>query len=448
VDDDERIQDPDVAAALAKLRAGDLSAADDAKAALGWIAGENGPEFITQELIQQFLWYSLPLKWLTELDHKLAIAAALGRALELLGLPRYAEICRSETTRGILRAYEQDDAEGLKAFHRADIASGIRPHDLPEFEWGRAMGWEESRALSTTAELLELAVASGDLVPGARGWKGRQQQLVRTHLNEPRSELAGQTFAQVILTERMEAWLETRRSETRHSILSSIANRLLQPIELPAETSDPPPTVRWLLEQLAGGVALTQTGNLNQRFVQDAAARFGWHFSRPPRTEDELYDLRQVRAMAQRLGLTRRSGRKLALTAKGRAALADRDGLWRSVARGLLDVRSFGAFAGELFLALLVDVDTMTYKELTETIARAVAEEGFRETRTGDLPSEHDVSRAIHATLNPCRALGILTEGGTWRDRRYGLTDAGKATALEALRARATGARPSPWDRW
>lgn len=255
--------------ALAKLRAEDPSAAADVDPALEWIAGEGGPDAITQERIQDFLWYSLPLKWLTELDHRIAVAAALGRALDLLGLPRYAEICRSEQLAPSLRAYEHDDAEGLKASHRADIASGIRPPDLPEFEWGSTMGWEESRALSSTAEVLELALASGDLVPGARGWKGRQQELVRTHLNEARPELAGQTFAHVILTERMHSWLETRRSKTRHSILSSIANRLLHPIELPADASGPLPPIRWLLEQLADGIALTQTGNLNQRFVQE-----------------------------------------------------------------------------------------------------------------------------------------------------------------------------------
>lgn len=149
--------------------------------------------------------------------------------------------------------------------------------------------------------------------------------------------------------------------------------------------------------------------------------------------------------MAQRLGVARRSSRRLVLTAKGRALLADRDALWRSVAGGLLDLRSFAAFVGELFLALLADEDPVSYEDLTETIGRAVAEEGFRETRTGELPSEHDVSWAIHAILNPCRALGILVEGGDWRDRRYGLTRAGKVTALEALRARATGPRPSPW---
>ena len=55
--------------------------------------------------------------------------------------------------------------------------------------------------------LLELAVASGDLVPGARGWKSRQQELVRAHLEAPREELLGQSLAAVIISERAEAWV-------------------------------------------------------------------------------------------------------------------------------------------------------------------------------------------------------------------------------------------------
>jgi len=51
--------------------------------------------------------------------------------------------------------------------------------------------------------------------------------------------------------------------------------------------------LRWLLGQLDGGIALTQVGNLSQKFVQQSADRFGWDFSRPPRTEDELFDLHQ-----------------------------------------------------------------------------------------------------------------------------------------------------------
>ena len=149
------------------------------------------------------------------------------------------------------------------------------PPDLPDFQWGPAMGFEEASAWSSTAEFLEVAVSSGDLVPGRRGWKARQQELVRAHLNVPQAGLLGQTLAQVILTERA-TWVNARRSETRRRILAAIANRLLHPAELPSATAaEPLPLLRWLLDQLEGGIALTQTGNLNRKFVQDSADRFG-----------------------------------------------------------------------------------------------------------------------------------------------------------------------------
>ncbi len=53
VDDDEN---PEIAAALAKLAGQDAAAADDAQSALEWIAGEQGLAFITQERIQNFCW--------------------------------------------------------------------------------------------------------------------------------------------------------------------------------------------------------------------------------------------------------------------------------------------------------------------------------------------------------------------------------------------------------
>ncbi len=88
-------------------------AAEDARAALEWIAGEQGRAFITQERIQGFCWYELPVKWFVDLDEKLRVVAALAEALDLLQLPRYAAICRSGTTREILNAYEVSTARGL-----------------------------------------------------------------------------------------------------------------------------------------------------------------------------------------------------------------------------------------------------------------------------------------------------------------------------------------------
>ncbi len=439
-------EDPQIGAVLAKLAGQDAAAAEDARAALEWIAGDQGLALITQQRIQNFCWYDLSMKWFDDLGDKLRVIAALARALDLLQLPRYAAICRSGQTREVLDAYEAGPANGKAAFRRAAASSGVMPPDLPDFQWGPVMGFEEASAWSSTAEFLEIAVASGDLIPGRRGWKVRQQELVRAHLNVPQAGLLGHTLAQTILTERAETWLGARRSETRRRILAPIANRLLRPAELPAATAaDPIPPLRWLLDQLDGGIALTQTGNLNRKFVQQNADRFGWDFSGPPSTEGELYDLHQLRHFAQDLGLARRSGRSLSLTAKGRRLLADPDTLWRAAAAGLLGDNGFFVYAGELFLAVLLDADSVPGHEINAAVGQAAAEEGFRDARSYQPPDEHDISRAVHETSNLCRALGLLAVGGDWHDRSYGLTATGKSTALQALRARAAGPRTVPW---
>lgn len=88
---------PEIAAALEKLALDDTAAAGAAEPALRWLAGAVGLAALTQERVQSFCWYQLPMKWVTCLDDKLRVAAALARALDLLQLSRYAEICRSET---------------------------------------------------------------------------------------------------------------------------------------------------------------------------------------------------------------------------------------------------------------------------------------------------------------------------------------------------------------
>jgi hypothetical protein len=78
------------------------------------------------------------------------------------------------------------------------------------------------------------------------------------------------------------------------------------------------------------------------------------------------------------------------------------------VAASLLGQNDFSASAGELFLALLLGADSVPYSEIKATVGQAVAVEGFRESRTGELPDEHDIGWAIHGTSNICRALGLL----------------------------------------
>lgn len=440
-------KDPVIADAIAKLEAEDPGAAREAEAALDWLTAGEGLDVLTRERLQHFLWYGLPMKWLTDTDHHRRVVEALARAFDLLGLSRYAALCRSETTAEVLDAYERSDAEGKKAFHKADLASGIRPPDLDDLEWGSVMGVTESDALSSTAELLELAVASGELVPGARGWKQRQQELVRAHLTTPRIELGGRSWLDGIRAERLETWLEGRRSPTRRQILEAVVDEVRSPVALPDGVDDAVAPLRWLLGELVDGQALTQTGNLGRAFVQDAAGRFGWwDFDKPPRSEDELYDLHQVRHLAQRLGLARRSGRRLVLTPKGRAALAEGDQLWRTAARGLLVDHEFAAALGEIALAVLASRDSTPASELDSVLAVVVREVGWRATDTGAPPTEHDIRSGWHLATNLLRALNLLSTGGGWQDRNYGLTPAGRAVALDCLHHRATGPRRSPYQ--
>ncbi|HKN50635.1 MAG TPA: hypothetical protein VJ010_10460 [Actinomycetota bacterium] len=94
----------------------------------------------------------------------------------------------------------------------------------------------------------------------------------------------------------------------------------------------------------------------------------------------------------------------------------------------------------------LVDVEVMSARAIRANIFTAACEAGFQDNRTGDPPDDRAVSWALHETLNLCRALGLLSVGGGWHDRDYGLTPVGKATALEALRARGTRPRFKPWE--
>jgi hypothetical protein len=55
-------------------------------------------------------------------DHE-RVVAALARAFDLLQMPRYAAICRSATTRGILAAYQAGTGNGKAAWCRAVTAS-------------------------------------------------------------------------------------------------------------------------------------------------------------------------------------------------------------------------------------------------------------------------------------------------------------------------------------
>ena len=436
-----------VAQALARLRAEDERLGGDAEAALNSLTWDEGLETITQYGLQSFLWYELPRKWMTDLEGKRHLAMALGRLLDLIGLPRYAAICHSPETDAVLAAYERDDREGFSAFRRAEERSGVHPPDLPELAWGPVMGMREAGAFWSTAAALELAIAGGELRPGSRGWRAAQQRIARRHLAAARPELDGRIWLDVVVDERVEEWARSRGQARRALVEPLIARLRSGPVAAPAGAAETVATLRWLLARAGEGIALTQKGNLARLVVIEAVERFGWQpLPNPPRGEDDVFELWVLRDLARDLGAVRRSGRRLVATRAGRAlAAGDGEALWRAVAGRLGGGDDFGAFVSELVLALLLDASEVLQAELVERVHAAVVGEGWHDQATGRPPEPENVRRQLADPLRLLGVLGLSWEGGDWRARTVALTGVGRATALEALRARATGPRPDPF---
>lgn len=420
--------DPGITDALDKLAMQDPVAARLAAPAIAWLTGGGGAGRITQERVQRFCWYDLPLKWQLDFTRHQAVTSALSTALDLLGLPRYAQLCRSEVTTRVHRAYEQDMQLGLKAFREANLESGIYPVDLPELRWGAAMGIEEASTLSGVQDFLELAVATAELIPGSRGWRSRQAGLVRSYLTAPNFRLGGQTPLDVVLTERIQIWINVERSELRRRLLSGLANRLLHPGSLPEDIEDPYPALTALLRRIAGDGADGPGGAPN---ALDREAGGG-----------ELPDPVQVIARNLRL-IRRRQGRWL-MTRKGLGVADNPLSAWSLVPGTFLTGNPFHRMAGEILLARLMDGESVPLGQILSMVTQAVAQAGYREAGTGMPPGSSSVRRAVAETLEPVRALGLLLPGGG--QSGVALNPAGKATALEALRLRATGPAAPPWQ--
>jgi hypothetical protein len=435
-----------VAGALERLRAEDERLGVTAEAVLNSLTWDEGLETITQYGLQTFLWYELPRKWMTDLEGKRHLALALGRLLDLVGLPRYAAICRSPETDAVLAAYERDDREGFAAFQRAEERSGVHPPDLPELTWGPVMGMREAGAFWSTAAALELAIAGGELRPGSRGWRAAQQSIARRHLAAARPELEGRTWLDVVLGERVEEWARSR-GQARRALVEPLSARLRGgPVAVPTGAAEPVAPLRWLLARAGEGIALTQKGNLARPMVVEAVERFGWQpLPNPPRGEDDVFELWVLRDLARDLGAVRRSGRRLVATRVGRSLAGDAEALWRAVAGRLGGGDDFGAIVTELVLALLLDVGEIVEAELVERVHAAVVGEGWHDRVTGRPPNPEAMRRQLAEPLRLLGVLGLSREGGDWRARTVALTGVGRATALEALRARATGPRPDPF---
>ncbi|HXL89526.1 MAG TPA: hypothetical protein VN969_11230 [Streptosporangiaceae bacterium] len=427
--------------ALATLASEDPDAAGDAKAALSWLAGDEGLGTISLLRLQEFLWYALPVKWPMTTTAQVGVARALGRVFMLAGLDRYAGVCSSAGTEKIITSYADGHEEGIAAYTEAIDASNAAPPDTDLLAWGSVMGQQERSAYDACAAALELAFAAGELAAGARGWRIKRTELVNRWLTGPAPD-GSDTWLSRISAERIEAWARGRSAE-RAKLARTLIPRLLEP---PAVPDDPLPTLHWLLDHAADGLRLTARHYIAPALVNEAVDAFGWRdkLVGSLRTELDVYPLHTLRGMTQDdMRAIRRSHASLVLTKMGKLMVIDPAVRWHIGTAALIGpddgpLPDFCVAVREAALMLLLTGGPASYDELTTALAEMHSIEGWGGGRGASTPSglASSVRTELYNLRHRLWALRLL---GT--DRGSGallsLTETGTSAALSALLARA-----------
>src|SRR4051794_26264358 len=401
--------------------------AADLDGALGWFgAHEDGPSVdISRYDLQQFVHYTLPRKYLADVEEHIAVVGALGDALERLGAPaEYVDLCRSPETIALLRLWAVDEDAAFAQFAAFADASGLEPPDVEELQWQGVMGLAEARTREAATLALERALEAGDMRPAA--------EIVRAVLAEPDPDGEYRTRLLAVQGERIDRWAGSRFS-SRRGLLGPLVGDLID-ARLPEWPADD--VLDWLLDEARSGLALTERGALSRALcVEVARRRPGWTWGKPPRSEADIENLRSLHAALRGSGLVRRRGRKL-LATKRAGELAP--GARRvCILESLLGGESFVSAVAELTLAALAQDAPDARVRVAETIDDA----GWR-SDGGPLPNH-----AVPSTMTDVRrvlwAIGAA-EGDPLSRSECTLTARGGAAVLCALRAQALHPPPLP----
>ena len=441
--------------ALALLGEHDLEGPRDVEAALELIAGreeDEAPVEISRYDLQLFLWYQLPRQLLAPFEVKRVVAERLGRFLELAGDPAaaYAEICTSEQTLGILRAWEVEEPLAGEQLRKALEASGLEPPDTEALRWRSVMGFEEARLRNRVAHELECWIEADGLTPGERGFKRRQATFVVDFLHRPQAELGGRIALDVIVDERLEHWV-SQGSKERREIVDPVVPMLRAFGEHEDRAGEAPERMAslvWLLQLGVTGIELTQTGALNRALVRASVERFPdwWHTERwgPPHREDQVSPLWEVHHLARRMRLLRKTGRRLALTKRGESLLGDPVGLRDAVAPYLIAAEGFACAVQELAVAVLLAAEgSVDGEEMKARLHSAIVADGWN--AAGESPDVHQVTARVWGAIRLAEALELLVyeheyDRVTQSSRsELTLTPPGRELLRLALRSQALG---------
>ena len=200
-----------------------------------------------------------------------------------------------------------------------------------------------------------------------------------------------------------------------------------------------------MLTKIGAGMRVTERGYLDPSFVREAADAFGWHeWGGSPKSEADVPAVMTLHEMAKDLRAIRRTGKEVALTRKGAEWVVHVEALWRAVAGWIGEGRDFRHAVTEPALALLLSEGRTSRKVLLSRILPVILEAGWHVRGAGQpAVTEVNVEVGLWHFLRPALLLGMM-ERAVYPEDWLELTDVGRATALLALRLRATGPRTTP----
>lgn len=412
---------------------------------------------LDQSTLQEFLWYSLPNKWMVPTEDLHDLARALGGLLASAGLDRYAALCRSEETHQLIDRWQVDREGARKTFSRMVDQSGVEPLDTGLIEWAQVFGIAEVRARDVVARALEEAAGAGTLRVGAPRWKSTAAAVVDATLTRAAPD-GGKTLLTQLRAERSAVWAGregTARAAVLRPVLAEVTPDDAAVGGSAASGADREggtahavgclePLV-WLLEQIGTGVMKTQAGYLPKALVLAANERYRW-LDLPGfnvRTEKDLRQLARLHELARGRRLVTTSGRRVALSAKGRQALADGELLWDHVVRHVFDPQTFdGEGAALLVACLLPSGEPLSRSQVESRIAEAMT--GRWRSDSGEPLGPRIGSLATVEVRAYAEIFGWLDEDGPWDSPRLRLTEAGRAAARRGLRHQAWGPHSRP----
>lgn len=443
---EKRTGDAAVEQALATMAREDPVAAVAARAAYGAMSPDNGLEGLHLRWVQEFVWYRLPTQWASGLEEQIRHATALGMLLDLVGLPRYAEVCAGTVTAEILTLWaRRGDRVGRDAYVRQVQDAGAEPPDVPgvvRWSAGPSMGPEESAAFWATAGRLDVALAAGEFAPAQRGWRATARSITADWLLAERPELSRATYQDTIYVERLRRWAIHEGGPTHGLLAVPIVEHLVRPASRPDDAEQRVAALRWFLERAGDtGLQLTRTGTLARDVVTAANEEFGWHSSGRPRGESDVPQLQALRELARELAAVRRLGQRLVITRRGERLLAGgTERLWDWAEVMLIPDDPHLCATAELVLMVLLTGEAATTASLTDTVTASLAEQGWYHPRTGR-PYPPEATLTLLATVATRLDLfGLLAarpsvrHGSLDPDSAWQLTPAGVAASHNALR--------------